>query len=92
MAVVFIHSYMAPLIQLLPNSQKMPMKIIYMKLCLAGSHETGIMFSTGFFLNLTAICALDGTAFHYQLKQMIGLLDSFLGQLLICCRNDYRFL
>ena len=59
-------------IQLLPNSQKIPMK-----LCLAGSDETDIMFSTGFILNPTAIniiCALDGITFHYQLKQMIGTL------------------
>jgi len=41
--VVFVYSYTAPLIQLLPNSQKMPMK-----LCLAGSDETDITFSTGF--------------------------------------------
>ena len=56
--VVFVYSFMAPLIQLLLNSQKMPMK-----LCLAGSDETDIMFFTGFFLNPTVIniiCALDG--------------------------------
>jgi len=59
--VVFVYSYTAPLIQLLPNSQKMPMK-----LCLAESDETDITFSTGFFLNPTVIniiniiCALDG--------------------------------
>jgi len=67
---VFVYSYMAPLIQLLPNLQKM-----LMKLCLAGSDETDITFSTGFFLNLTAIniiCALDGITFHYQLKQIIA--------------------
>ena len=67
-----VYSFMAPLIQLLPNSQKMPMK-----LCLAGSDETDVMFFTGFFLNPTAIniiCALDGITFHYQPKQMIGTL------------------
>jgi len=39
--VVFVYSFMTPLIQLLPNSQKMPMK-----LCLSGSDETDIMFFT----------------------------------------------
>jgi len=48
-----------------------------MQLYLAGLDETDILFSTGFFLNLTAIkiiCALDGITFHYHLKQMIGTL------------------
>ena len=69
---VFVYSYTVPLIQLLSNSQNMPMK-----LGIAGSDETDITFSTGFFLNPTAIniiCALDGITFQYQLKQMIGTL------------------